>query len=526
MSRGGDKASDVLEELDRLERENRELKRRLAKTEGAGNGPDAVQEIVALIRRHFVDPGQVDDETLAIAAFKALAEQLDHVHFYSPDDLARLRARSLGRHLGLGADFFKYDRGSPIVVARSFHPRRGILPDRRLAAGDRITGVDGMATRGVNPDAIRAILRSKSPGAVVQLEVERWGWEGPRWIPVELGSVDIPTVEAELFPANIAYVRITRFAEQTADDVGSAIAALQFESGQPLAGFILDLRDNSGGLLEEAVRVVDLFVDDRGRPIVTQVDRDNSTAQTYHPNDGRTLDCNMVVLVNGSTASSSEVVAGSLQDLDRARVVGRTTYGKGVSQQRYDTPESVDRRVGGKAAISLPNYYLELPSGRRFHRPRDARNRPIAGTTGGIVPDLVVSAFEDELDRDESEEFLRLQHSDELYRYVSASYRVLKAHWEEGPRDLLQPNNYPEFTEFYNSLGTTFDEERVRITIRTAFRRHLEDKQRRSLTSMIHEDPQLQRALLDLGIRRNSSPVYAKWLTESPDKEPRKTGEK
>ena len=523
LARDDGQAPELVRQLDDLERENERLTRRVARltVDGSsdGSGRGAIHDLLGLIRQQYVDPGKVIDEELAIQAFEALAAHLDHVRFLSPAEVERQRARSLGWHLGLGAAFFKLDRNSPLVVVRVLVPPPSASSAERLHTGDRILAIDGIATIGRNPDDIRRQLRAKQAGSRVDLEIERWGWDEPRSVGAQHGVIDAPTVFHQLFPMRIGFVRIARFGERSAADFADAIADLEASAGAELAGLILDLRDNSGGLLEQAVKVVDQFVGDGSVPIVTQHDRAGRPAREYLPTASRAVDCPVVVVINRWTASSAEVVAGALQDFQRATVVGRRSYGKGVSQQRYTTPKSVNRAVGGEAGIVLPNYFLQLPSGRRYHLPRDARGRPVPGRQGGIVPDVEADHLEDTFQGWELDEFLRVQYSVELYRYVKANYANLKSHWEEGARDLLNPNNYPDFDDVYLALGTRLDEEQVRIALRGVFRRHLEDESERDLAQVIHEDSQLQRALRVLGIGRHSSPLYAKWLPETAEDE-------
>jgi C-terminal peptidase prc len=512
-------APDLLRRLDELEAENAALAERLARRAGtaasgvpADGGP--IPELIDLIREHYVDPGAVDDRKLAIEAFEALSAQIDHVTFLSPDDLERMRANTLGRNLGLGAEFFKLNRGSPLIVVRSFHSRRGAAANRRLQAGDRVVSIDAVSTRGLGPDDIRRLLDKKQRGDRVELEVERWEWEEPRRVEVEYGVVEVPDLFHALLPRGIGYVRLERFRKDTASELAAAIALLESEHRGALEAFIFDLRNNGGGPLDQAVKVVDLFVDDAELPIVSEVGRGGRAVREYMPLPGANLACPLVVLINRWTASSAEVVAGSLQDFRRATIVGRRSYGKGVSQQRFDAPESVSKLVGGPAAIVLPNHYLHLPSGRRFHTPRDARGQPLAGHEGGIEPDVVVADREDEAEGWEREEFLRVQHSDELFRYVKARYAELRSRWKEGVRELRDPANYPDFARLYASLHTRLGEEQVLVALRRLLGRHLEEEVERDLATMISEDRQLRRALKVLGIGPESSPEYARWLPD------------
>ena len=509
-------APDILDQLEKLQKENAQLARRIRdleikRREGPG---DALEEFIDMLRGEFVDPAEVNIKTLASAAFRALVDQLDFSTFLSPADLDRARRRSAGRQLGLGAEFFKLDRLSPLIVARTF-PRKNDTGTRKgLHAGDRVVALAGESTSGLGPEDIRGILGNQEPGEPVQVEIERWGQAGNLNIVIQHGPVETPALFSELLPEAVAYVRVSRFGSRTAESLGELLTNFSKRTGG-LKGFILDLRGNSGGLLEEAVKIVDLLVDDAGSPIVSQVSSGGRPGREYKATAGRLITCPAMILVDGWSASSSEVVAGALQDLKRATIIGTRTYGKGVSQQRLDVPASVNRLVGGKASVQLANFYLQLPSGRRFHGPRDSRGRVTVGRRGGIEPDVIVADPLKELASWEQDELLRVQYSTELYEYLNIHYEHLEFLWQEAPRDLTRAEDYPEFLLLYSSLATSLSEAQVCAALHRLLHRKIEDEKQTEFANTLHADIQLQTAIAELGITVETHPSYARWL---PDK--------
>ena len=189
-------APDILDQLEKLQKENTQLARRIRdleikRREGPG---DALEEFIDMLRGEFVDPAEVNIKTLASAAFRALVDQLDFSTFLSPADLDRARRRRAGRQLGLGAEFFKLDRLSPLIVARTF-PRKNDTGTRKaLHAGDRVVALAGESTSGLGPEDIRGILGNQEPGEPVHVEIDRWGQADTLNIVIRHGPVETPAL--------------------------------------------------------------------------------------------------------------------------------------------------------------------------------------------------------------------------------------------------------------------------------------------------------------------------------------------
>ena len=209
--------------------------------------------------------------------------------------------------------------------------KAGIKPkDRILRIGDEST---------VNMDLNSAVERLRGrPGSKIGITVQREGWPEPRQLTLARAKIEIESVESKLLASNVGYVRIKNFQGNTARDLTSQLKALRAQAGGKLAGLVLDLRGNPGGLLEQAIQVSDVFVE--SGTIVTTVGMSDKLREVKKARAEDTeSQLPVAVLVNGGSASASEIVSGALKNLDRAVVVGRTTFGKGSVQVLYDFPD-------------------------------------------------------------------------------------------------------------------------------------------------------------------------------------------
>jgi carboxyl-terminal processing protease len=236
-----------------------------------------------------------------------------------------------------------------------------------VRAGDRVLAVDGIA---VDPDDLDATIdrmRGKL-GSVVKLTLARPPATEPLEFSLTRSKVHVSSVKAHLAEPDLGYVRISHFSETTAPDLERAIAQLTKQNGHKLAGLVLDLRDNPGGLLEAGVAVADAFLNEG--VIVTADGRAPDARFAMSAHEGDLIDgAPLTVLVNGDSASASEIVAGALHDHHRAKLVGRQTYGKGSVQTVVP--------LSGGHAIKLTTSRYFTPSGASIHET-------------GITPDIVV----------------------------------------------------------------------------------------------------------------------------------------
>ena len=355
-------------------------------------------EVLQHLRRDYVDT--LADSLLYRRAASGVIEQLHDPHsaFLDPRRLTRLDESTSGHYAGVGIQMDASDSGITVIGALPGTPaeRAGIM------TGDRIVEIQGKTTHGLTQEEALKALRGPA-GSSVRIAVERPGV--PARLPFTLTRAEIavsPVQNAMLVGDGIGYVDLTVFSTSAAADLARAIDSLRAAGARSL---VLDLRGDPGGLLDQGVGVADLFLD-AGQKIVTTRGRTADENHTFA--DGapqRFTGMPLVVLTDSGTASASEIVAGALQDHDRALVVGTVTYGKGSAQRVFRLDDG---------AVKLTTALWYTPSGRSINRPRpkgaadgdgeepvaaDSTPRPRfrtdAGRTvlggGGIVPDVEVA---------------------------------------------------------------------------------------------------------------------------------------
>jgi carboxyl-terminal processing protease len=323
-------------------------------------------EVLERVREEYVD--DVADEELIVAAIRGLMADLDpHSAFLGPAEMKELRISTTGEYSGVGIEV-AVENGT-VRVATPIEGGPAYLAG--VQGGDRILAVDDVA---VDPDDLEATIdrmRGKA-GSVVKLTFSRPPDDTPREIALTRAKVQVSSVKSHLLEPDLGYVRITHFSETTAPDLERALATLTKENGRKLGGLVLDLRDNPGGLLEAGVAVADAFLDDG--VIVTANGRAPDARFEMTAKRGDLLDgAPITILVNGHSASASEIVAGALHDHGRATLIGRQTYGKGSVQT------VVPLSSGHALKLTTSRYYT--PSGASIHEK-------------GITPDIVVDPSE------------------------------------------------------------------------------------------------------------------------------------
>ncbi len=320
-------------------------------------------EVLERVKHDYVE--SVDDHALMESAIRGMVSALDpHSAFLDSEEYDEIRISTTGNYSGVGIEVTMQD-GAVKVVA----PIEGTPAARAgIQAGDVIVSIDDVPvdTAGLN-DAINR-MRGK-PGTTVKVSVLRADGQQPLDYRLERSNVQVHSVKHEMLEPGFGYVRITHFSETTPSDLTNAIAALKASSPEGrITGLVLDLRNNPGGVLEAAVSVSDAFLDDGA--IVSASGRAMESRFEMDATPGDLLDgAGLVVLVNGGSASASEIVAGALKDHDRAVLIGRTTFGKGSVQTVM--PLSDGRAI----KLTTSRYYT--PSGASIH-------------DKGIDPDIVV----------------------------------------------------------------------------------------------------------------------------------------
>ncbi len=347
-----------------------DLLRQRQSLQGAAAGAVRLQdaevliEVLERIGREYVDV--IDDSQLLESAIRGVLGELDsHSRYLAPDDYEDIRISTSGNYSGVGLDV-SFEAGKVIVVTPldgTPAQRAGILP------GDMLVSVDDILVDEKHVEDTIGRMRGL-PGTGVTVNVVREGEDEPLRFALIRSEIRVKTVRSEYLGNGFGYIRLTGFSDRTADDLTDAAKDLQIQAESELRGVVLDLRNNPGGVLDAAVDIADAFLE-RGL-IVRGTGRIREARFTHYATPGDVLSgVELAVLINGGSASASEIVAGALQENDRARLVGETTFGKGSVQTIMPLSE-------GRAIKLTTSRYL-TPSGRSIN-----------GT--GIEPDIVVHA--------------------------------------------------------------------------------------------------------------------------------------
>jgi carboxyl-terminal processing protease len=333
-------------------------------------GSDASAELgrfgkaYATVRANYVE--QPQDEQLVEGAISGMLGNLDpHSSYFDPRTYAAMQVKTEGQYGGVGL-VIALDESLVTVVS----PIEDTPASKAgLKAGDHILSIDGKMITGQKLDDVQDKLRGPA-GTKVTLGIMRQGQHDPFDVSLTRQVIAVEAVTHKR-QGNVGYIKIPAFNEHTDSGLRTAVAALKKEIGPSLKGYIIDLRDDGGGLLDQAIAVSDDFLD--GGEIVSIRGRNKEETQRFDAQPGDITDGKpLVVLVNGGTASASEIVAGALQDHARARIEGSLTFGKGSVQ----TVIPLDDGKAGALHLTTARYYT--PSGRSIQ-------------TTGIVPDIAVA---------------------------------------------------------------------------------------------------------------------------------------
>lgn len=316
--------------------------------------------VLTLIQQYYVE--EVDSGKVITGAINGMLGSLDpHSAYMTAEDFKDLEEETSGSFTGIGIEISIRD-GILTAVA----PIEGTPADRQgIRSGDQIVRIDGELTKTMTLlEAVKKLRGEK--GTSVTITIHRQEWKEPRDYTLIREAIPLFSVKSMELDTGFAYIRISNFQASTTKDVRSALKDLKKKSA--LRGLILDLRNNPGGLLDQAVKIADIFLD-KG-VIVSTKGRNKEEQMVFeaHPDDSHS-DFPMVVLVNGGSASGSEIVAGALQDHKRAIILGTTTFGKGSVQTILPLPDGAGLR------LTTAKYYT--PSGDSIQ-------------ATGIKPDMVV----------------------------------------------------------------------------------------------------------------------------------------
>ncbi len=325
---------------------------------------------------YYVDPA--DPSELVRRGIDSMLAGLDPYTQYIPEsELEDYRYLTTGQYGGIGALIGQRDENVIITDPYEGFPaqKAGIM------AGDRILEIDGKNVTGKNYDDVSRMLKG-TPKSTVMVKISRMGEASPLVKSIVREEIKIKNVPYYgMLDKNIGYIRLTGFTEEAGMEVKNAVEDLRKKN--TLKGIVLDLRSNPGGLLNEAVNVVNVFVD-KGQEVVSTKGKVKDLNKTYRTlNNSTDVITPMVVLVNSGSASAAEIVSGSLQDLDRAVIIGQRTFGKGLVQSTR--PLSYNAQL----KVTTSKYYI--PSGRCIQA-LDYTHRNPDGSVGK-VPDSLMNPF-------------------------------------------------------------------------------------------------------------------------------------
>ena len=324
-------------------------------------------ETWAIVHAQFVDQ-PVDDVALMRGAIRGMLESLgdEHTSFMDPQEYTDANAGLEGSYEGIGA---YVDTGGDFLTVTS--PIPGSPAEKAgLKPGDEIIAIDGEDMTGINPELARRKVLGPA-GTVVLLTIRREGTEEPFDVEITRDRINIASVESKMLENDIAYLKLNTFGDTTTRDLKEQLGDLMDQNPK---GLILDLRYNGGGYLQTAVEVTSQFISDG---VVLYEQYGDGRKDSYDAiRGGLALDIPMVVLINKGSASASEIVAGALQDYDRAQLVGETSYGKGSVQNWIPLEDNQ-----GAVRVTIAKWLT--PEGRTIHKL-------------GLTPDVVVELTDED----------------------------------------------------------------------------------------------------------------------------------
>jgi len=320
-------------------------------------------DVIDIVKKNYVE--EVKDKDVVYAAIKGILESLDaHSSFLPPEMYKEMQSETKGEFGGIGIEITIKD-GFPTVIT----PIEDTPAYKEgLKAGDHIIKIDGKPTKNMSlVDVVKMIRGAK--GKPVTLTVVREGFTAPKDFRVVRDIIVVKSVKYRMLEDDYGYIRIVQFQERTAKDLETAFKELvKSNKDKPVKGIILDLRNDPGGLLEQAVEVSDKFIEE-GLIVYIEGRKKDDKAMKFYARKNNDYLGPLVVLVNEGSASASEIVAGALQDYKRAIVVGTKTFGKGSVQTVFP--------LGDGSAVRLTTAKYYTPKGRSIQ-------------AEGITPDIMV----------------------------------------------------------------------------------------------------------------------------------------
>ncbi|PPK87271.1 S41A family C-terminal processing peptidase-3 [Neolewinella xylanilytica] len=445
------------------------------------------------VNTYYVD--DIEPNRLMRTGIEAMVESLDpYTNYISETDVETARLRQSGQYQGIGAEIEYIDGLPTILTLYKDQPADAA----GLKTGDRLMEIDDRETVGYNREQLEEIMRG-FPGTVMNLAVDRPG-EGMKKLQLVRGDVNIPNVPySGMLEGNVGYVALTTFTQDAAKNVRDAVAKLRADHPD-LKGVVLDLRGNGGGLLNEAVDIVNIFVP-KDELIVTTKGKVRDWNRSY-ATKGNPLDTELpvAVLINGRSASASEIVSGALQDLDRGVLIGQRSFGKGLVQNIMETG------YGSRVKITTAKYYIpsnrciqavEYRDGKPYDIPDDQRpefktraGRVVLGS-GGVAPDIEVDILgKNNVAQGLLEEYIIFDYVNQWVRDHPAIDSVADFHFQD----------WAGFEAYLNRADFSFDSKAEQLLEQAAERAAAEGYDISAELDAIHEkmDAEQATAIADL----------------------------
>ncbi len=306
-----------------------------------------MEEVINLLEAEHLE--EIDRNKLLHGAFEGIIKTLDdpEANYLASEEYENLMVQTRGTYGGVGIEVFIDGDYVTIISPISGTPGEAV----GLVSGDRIISVDGINLVGEDLSKAVELMRGE-PGTDLELEIERLGVDKTLMFEITREKIELDTVEYEMLSDRLGYIKISNFAETTAQEFETALDLLKQENMEAL---IIDLRNNPGGLLKAAVKIADLLIPEG--PITHIEDRERIVETHYSNQEG--LDIAMAALVNGASSSASEILAGALQDTGSATIIGTQTFGKASVQTIQPLSD------GGALRFTVAHY--QTPDGRVIH---------------------------------------------------------------------------------------------------------------------------------------------------------------
>ncbi len=433
-----------------------------------------LRELMADAAALHPDEERVKVDKLLEAAARGITEYLDKFCvMWDKEEYRKFQEMSQGKFVGIGVFIHKDDEGfiivSPIFGSPAYNAG--------LKARDRIVTVNGEEVKDLDVDMLRQRITGEK-GTAVKIGIMRKGWEELRVFDIKRGLITLPLVLYKMLPGDVGYLRLLQFAPESPAQMQAALDDLK---KQGMKALVLDLRNNPGGMLQSALKIASMFLpkgvivtSTKGRKANPQSNRVFYTDRTTR----RQGDYPIIVMINGASASASELLTGALRDHKRATALGQRTFGKGCGQNIFPLVSS-----RGERFVKLTVFKYYLPGGECIHEV-------------GITPHI-------EMPVKELEEWQLLELEkippDIQEKYIQKHFEANRELFEKlAERDGFDEKRYPGFEQFYESLDTKLDKDIARRLLRNRVRAEISNRTSKPFSCDLQEDTELQRAAYEL----------------------------